>query len=119
MVAVLCLALGSAEAGYKYSNGIYISPTYIQGPIGGTRNTADNVSRVYVQIDATATWQQAFVWVQDSAGSYKYCFTSNPQMVQAIANAPSDAFVYAYIDVNNTCTRVTFVNGSMYEPKLP
>lgn len=121
IVAALLLLPTLASAGVKILNPIYlnVSGRYGGGSVADTRATADSVARVFVILQTTATYNAATVVLEDASMASAQCWTTNPQMVQTLASAKGDSYVWVHWDTSGQCTYVEVDHGSGYSPKVP
>ena len=128
-------AIGAAEAGAKYSvPGVVISLNadgsgYAEGTLGGTRNSANSVERIYCSVRRTE--------ILDAAGAVSNtvtsvtCLARNAGNQSVICRSPSDAIgsqlngissdslITFYFDNRGNCTAINNYSSSSLERKKP
>lgn len=120
MLALSLLAAGTvASAGAKWDDTVYINQEWREAyaSLGSARNSSDSVQ--YFQIINDGYGEGSGVWfmASDAAGTFAYCYTSAPSIVETARAATSDSFVRVYWDESNTCTSLEVRTGSMTPPK--
>src|SRR5690242_14643490 len=84
-LAVAMLAAGTAWAGVKHSVDVYITPSIRSagGSLASARSSADNKQYIGVQTGIFAGGEYAYIFAQDSAGTYVGCQSNSPGIVAA------------------------------------
>ena len=113
----LLLAAGVAQAGYRYNYNVVVSDTYVSGPIGGARNSADTLQSIGCYSTASATHRYAVCSAQDATGRGKSCSTFDANLIQVAQSLTSDSVVAFGWDATGTCTYITAMTYSQYQPK--
>ena len=127
MVAIVVSALFVpvlARAGAKFSQTVVVSSTYGYGNVGAARSSSDSNEYIgcttYYNAGNSGSTIAAFCFAENSAGTFFYCQTTTPNVLQVIGTI-TDA---SYIDIgaaNNggQCTYVEVDNYSYYAPMTP
>jgi len=126
ITAVAILATGGAALAGSRERvtpviGTYPDGTpYAYGAMGSARNRTTPGEEVSCTVYAFSG-QQAYgsCYVLDGAGQYAACHTGEAAMVNMIAGAPSDAYVYFQWNASGQCTYLSITRASKYEPKAP
>lgn len=119
VLAALLLTSSAAFAGFRGVNGVVIntSTRYAGGNMSDARSSGDPYSRVAIELNGTASYQNAYAEFWDAQNHFAYCWTSNAQLISLLASAKSDAFVAAYWDASGQCTQVYVGNDTGAAPK--
>lgn len=121
VVGVL-MAAGSALAGYKYGDGVFIDVTgrWAQGTFATTRATPDGMQ--YIGCSAyvhESGGQYGMCEARDAAGVSVYCYSTNPALMAQARAVPGDARLGFSWNESGTCTSIHFATGSYLAPKTP
>lgn len=121
-VALALLAAPVAYAGLKTTFNLNINTVsrYAEGSMGSTRNTADNIQRIYCRSDADAVGSEVMrCFATNSAGVSVTCSSSSPVLIRSLQAAGDESYVAFTWDVNGVCQSFDVLKGSHLAPKDP
>jgi len=127
LLASLCFpaVTEAAEAGFKQQNPVSIDliNRFAQGSFGSARNSADGQQSIDCAITSykrTILESQVVCNAQNVLGQTVFCTApASGNLIEAMAALDSDSFLNFTYDANGTCTSITVINGSSFEPKQP
>jgi hypothetical protein len=113
--------LASAQAGARTTVAVYVDTVgrYAQGQFGSARNDAGTTSAVYASFNASIGYRTVSLSFYDATGRYGSCYSSAPEIIDAVAALNSDSLVWAQWNTSGQCTSVGAILGSSYAPKAP
>ena len=124
--ASLCFlgVAGAAHAGFKQQNPVSIDllNRFAQGSFGSARNSQDGQQSIDCAITSykRTLSSQVVCNAQNVLGQTVFCTApASGNLIEAMAALDSDSFLNFTYDATGTCTSITVINGSSFEPKLP
>jgi len=120
-LAALAAFAPDASAGAKGPWEVYVDPTFqsANGSPGTARNSADGLQYIYCFTSAIASYTYGYCGAQTAAGVSASCWTTQPQLIQAIHGMASDGGIAFTWDANGECNNIVSYKGSVYETKQP
>ena len=116
-----------AYAGEKWIYPVYINRNVdgsgsMGGTLGGTRNSADTVSRFGCYYEsftpAYGSYKYASCYGYDGT-NYLSCGTTDPALTDTISRITGDGYLWVQVDNAGNCTRVQIGSQSFAAPKGP
>jgi hypothetical protein len=111
---------GVALAGSRAALNVTISTANrtAYGTLGTVHNSADSTQAIACTTNAYASgsyWSYCYAF--DTSNNFGSCTSSSEAISSVIRGMNGDSYVYFAWDTNGTCTQVSLVQGSPYEPK--
>lgn len=119
MNAALTFALiassGAAFAGSRGQVQVFLDKPgrYAEGTLVDARGSSDSVQRIGCFV---YTGNSGGCIATDSSGKTGSCFSSDPDMIQAMRSLNAESYLLIVWDVNNVCTSVIVEKSSTYRP---
>lgn len=116
------LAVPVAYAGSKTTYSLNVNATlrYVEGSLGSTRNSADNVQRVYCRSFADAAWGESMrCYATNTAGVTVTCSSTSATLIRSLQAAGDESYVAFTWDASGICQTFDVLKGSHLEPKAP
>jgi hypothetical protein len=118
LVAAATTFGATAWAGYKAPLGVFIFPHNLQGSLGGTRASADNVQYIGCQLHAGAYGAGGMCYAR-TLETYKACYFTDPAMFQVVSSITIASYIHVLFDDRGYCTSVAITNSSSDSPMVP
>jgi hypothetical protein len=108
-------ASASALAGFHTGQAVVIvdDDRLANGDLGYVHNTADK--NEYIGCEVYGDW--GYCYAMNTAGTYRACATSDPDMVSTIRSLQSDSYLSFWWSDSGYCSSITVRTESMTEPK--
>ncbi|HLK88319.1 MAG TPA: hypothetical protein VKZ18_00415 [Polyangia bacterium] len=124
MLAIIGVGLvaGTAWAGAKYPEPVYISTAYSYaiGSMGSARNSSDSSQEIgCVTYNGGGTQIYGYCFAEDASNNYKQCSWSGTQWTQTINAMTDSSYVWFEWDGSGNCTLIVISNDSAYTPPVP
>jgi hypothetical protein len=122
---LLCCLAGSARAGIKGANNVYVNATsrLAQGDLGQARNSPDSMQLIgcYIQSyrNASGLFEQVTCEARDVAGAYYSCYATEAELVRSARSLTGDSFLSFFGDASGKCVNILVAHNSVYQPKAP
>jgi hypothetical protein len=120
-IALLVGSLGTAFAGARYGYPVYVDTVNRRawGSVGDARSSSDYNAMIECDVTATSSGQSVGCSVINGAGVRAYCYSFDPNFVQAAASLKDGGALYITWDTSSRCTYLGSFTSSAWSPKQP